>query len=251
MLRSKFLTIILCLFALLTQTSAFANKEGYAPVSGFARSFIMGSEIANATITIVETGEKTKTDNHGKFGPIDYPIGKPITLVIEKWGYHTTQSATVIVPPEGLTGPYNNITFQVPSVESYYLLSTIVGATENPQACHVAVTITAYHKNMDDDPQGEEGATVSLAAHPEQPPFYFDIFRSGPLKGKTNPFTKGLTSTSEDGGLLIFNVAPQDKPYVITATKPGVLFTESQFLCRKGMFINVSPPTGPMALKDR
>jgi hypothetical protein len=246
---SKYVTLIVLVFGLFTQTVAFASKDGFAPVSGFARSFIMGSEISNATITIVETGEKIKTDNHGKFGPFDYPIGKPITLVIEKWGYHTTQSATVIVPAEGLTGPYNNITFQVPSSESYYLLSTIVGAKEDPESCHVAVTITAYHKNMDDDPQGEKDATITLARRTENKPFYFDIFRSGPLKGKTNPFTKGLTQTSDDGGLLIFNLPPQDKPYTITATKPGVLFTESQFLCRKGMFINISPPRGPMALQ--
>src|SRR3990167_10817024 len=112
---SKFLALFLFALALLTQSTAYASKEGYAPVSGFARSFILGSEIANAAITIVETGEKITTDNHGKFGPIDYPIGKPITLMLQKWGYHTTQSATVIVPPEGLTWPYNNITFQVPS----------------------------------------------------------------------------------------------------------------------------------------
>src|SRR5690348_16240032 len=117
----KFFAVFLFAIALLAQTTAYASKEGYATMSGFARSFILGSEISNATITIVETGEKIKTDNHGKFGPFDYPIGKPITLVLEKWDYHTTQSATIIVPPEGLTGPYNNITFQVPSRESYFL----------------------------------------------------------------------------------------------------------------------------------
>lgn len=247
---SKFITALLFTLVLLFQASAYASKPGYAPVSGFARSFIMGSEIDNATITIVETGEKIKTDYHGKFGPFDYPIGKPITLVIEKWDYHTTQSATIIVPPEGLTGPYNNITFQVPSREAYYLLSTIVGANEDPNACHVATTITAYHKNMDDIPQGEENAIINVVGHPDQQPFYFDIFHSGPLKGKTNPFTKGLTQTSEDGGVLIFNLPPQDKPYTITATKGGKIFTETQFLCRKGMFINLSPPQGPMALKE-
>lgn len=245
---SKFLTAFSLMLILPLSFNAYASKDGLAPVSGFARSFIMGSEIANATITIVETGEKLKTDDHGKFGPIDYPIGKPITLVLEKWGYHTTQTATVIVPPEGLTGPYNNITFQVPSSESYYLLSAIVGAKEDPNSCHLAVTITAYHKNMDDIPQGEQNSVISLNIRSDQPVFYFDIFHSGPLKGKTNPFTKGLTQTSEDGGLLIFNLSPQDKPYIISATKPGVLFTESRFLCRKGMFINISPPQGPMAL---
>jgi len=171
-------------------------------------------------------------------------------LVLEKSGYHTTQSVTTIVPPEGLSGPYNNITFQVPSREAYYLLSAIVGANEDPNACHIAATITAYHKNMDDIPQGEEAATIKVIGNRDRAPFYFDIFHSGPLKGKTNPFTKGLTQTSEDGGVLIFNLPPQDKPYILTATKAGKMFTEVQFLCRKGMFINLSPPQGPMALEN-
>jgi len=229
-----------------TQTIAMVQT---APVSGFARSFIMGTEIANATITILETGEKIKTDKHGKFGPINYPIGKPITLQLEKWEYRTTQTGTFIVPKEGLNGPYNNITFQVPSIESYYLLSAIVGASEDPNSCHVAATITAYHKTLDDDPQGEADATVTLSARLPAPAFYFDIFQSGPLKGKTNPFTKGLKKTSEDGGLLIFNLPPQDRLYTISAEKAGVMFTQAQFWCRKGAFINLSPPQGPMVLK--
>lgn len=249
MLKHKHLFILFLLYSLLNGVNCYAGRPGFAPVSGFARSFIMGSEIGNANITIVETGKIIKTDNHGKFGPFDYPVGKPITLMLVKSGYHTTQSATVVVPPEGLTGPYNNITFQVPSSEAYYLLSTVVGAKEDPNACHVAATITAYHKNMDDDPQGEADATVSLRGYTEQPTFYFDIFQSGPLKGKTNPFTKGLTKTTEDGGLLIFNLPPQEKPYVMTASKAGVMFTEIQFLCRKGMFVNISPPQGPMAVQ--
>ena len=102
---------------------------------------------------------------------------------------------------------------------------------------------------MNDDPQGEVGATVTINGRRVDKPFYFDIFKSGPLKDKTNPFVKGLTSTSEDGGLLIFNLPPQGKPYIISAEKPGVMFTQAQFVCRKGMFINLSPPLGPMALK--
>src|SRR5579864_9371731 len=105
--------LLLAVLALTASNLVFA--EATAPVSGFARSFIMGSIISNATVTILETGQKLKTDSKGHFGPIQYPIGKPITLTIEKWEYKTTQTATVIVPPEGLTGPYNNITFQVPS----------------------------------------------------------------------------------------------------------------------------------------
>lgn len=228
-------------------TSVCFAQSATAPVSGFARSFILNMAIANAKITILETGQALKTDNNGHFGPIEYPIGKPITLVLEKWGYKTTQSGTIIVPPGGLTSPYNNITFQVPSIETYYLLAAIVGATIDENKCHVTTTISAYHKTLNDDPQGEPNADVSLIPAVDEKPFYFDIFKEGPLKGKTNPFTKNLIHTSEDGGMAFFNLPPRDEPYVITATKSGVTFSEAQFLCRKGVFINISPPQGPMA----
>lgn len=231
-------------------TAAFATlHEETAPVSGFARSFVLGTPLADATITILETGLTIKTDAKGHFGPIFYPIGKPITLVFEKLGYKTTQSGTVMVPKSGLTGPYDNITFQVPSLETYYLLAAIVGAKINDENCHVTSTITAYHKTMDDDPQGEVNAKVSLTPYINEIPFYFDIFTEGPLKGKTNPFTKGLVQTSEDGGVAFFNLPPSDAPYTLSAVKAGVIFSETRFLCRKGAFINISPPRGPMAQK--
>jgi hypothetical protein len=219
-----------------------------APVSGFARSFILDRPIPHAVITILETGKKIMTDERGSFGPFQYPVGQPITLQLEKFEYKTTQTATVIVPPEGLTSPLNNMTFQVPSIESYYLLATVVGAKEDENFCHLAATITAFHKTMEDCPQGEIGATVSISPSVNETPFYFDVFRSGPLKDKTNPFTKNLTQTSEDGGVLIFNVPPSDKPYTITARKNGIVFSQATFTCQKGVFINVSPPLGPMAL---
>ena len=110
MLKSRLFTAAtLSAITLFAAEPSEASAPGMAPVSGFARSFILGSEISNATITILETGKKLQSDNHGKFGPFDYPIGKPITLVIEKWEYHTTQSPTVIVPPEGLTSPHKNL----------------------------------------------------------------------------------------------------------------------------------------------
>jgi len=224
-------------------------KEETAPVSGFARSFLIGTEISNATITVLETGLKLKTDNHGYFGPFQYPIGKPLTLAFEKWGYKSTQSGTVIVPKEGLTGPHDNITFQIPSIETYYLLDAIIGAHVDDKKCHVVTTILAYGKTMDDVPQGESGAKLLLTPSIDEPVFYFDIFKDGPLKGKTNPFTKGLTEASEDGGAGYINLPPRDEPYTISAIKDGKVFTEAKFICRKGAFINISPPRGPMALQ--
>ena len=57
-----------------------------------------------------------------------------------------------------------------------------------------------------------------------------------------------LTLLALDAFSARFNLPPRDEPYTITAVKEGVSFTEAQFICRKGAFINVSPPRGPMAL---
>lgn len=223
-------------------------KPTTAPVSGFARSFVLGKKIANATITILENGHKLYTDKNGNFGPFQYPIGKPITLQFEKWGYKTTQTATIIVPPEGLTGAYDNITFQVPSIVTYHALAKIIGAPIDDNSCHVTTTITAYHKTLDDYPQGISDTVVTIKPAMEVTPFYFDIFTTGILKGKTNPFTRGLVKTSEDGGVAFFNLPPSDQLYVISVTKKGMRFSEAKFLCKKGAFINISPPNGPTEL---
>ena len=238
--------IIFFLFTIFLFNISYAYQNT-APVSGFARSFILGNPIKDARITVLETSQVIYTDQMGHFGPIQYPIGKPITLILEKIGFKTTQTGTVIVPPSGLSGPYDNITFQVPSLESYYLLAGIIGAKIDDEACHVTTTIIAYHKTMDDLPQGESHAKAILMPFVNEMPFYFDIFKDGPLKDKTNPFAHALTETSEDGGVAFFNLPPRDEPYTLSAIKPSVTFTEAQFICRKGAFINISPPQGPMA----
>lgn len=228
---------------------AEARLVDSAPVSGFARSFLSGEVIPDATVTVLESGLSLKTDKNGRFGPFYHPIGQRITLEITKSGYVTTQSATVTVPAEGLTGPYDNITFQVPSTYVFYLLSKSVGAALDDESCHVTATVTAFHKTMDDIPQGEKDATVMLEPAIKAQPFYFDIFTSGPLKGKTYPFPTGLTVTSDDGGVAFFNVPPSEKPYRMIAVKSGVRFTEAEFMCEKGKFINLSPPRGPSAMQ--
>ncbi len=244
--KINFLNVVLLSIPTLLCTSIFA-QENLAPVTGFTQSFITNNPIANANITVLETGQTGLSNEKGEFGPINYPVGKSITLRFKKVGYKTTQSATVIVPPDGLNSPYNNITFQVPAIELYYLLIAIVGAKVDPNSCHVTTTIIAYHKTLHDVPQGEPGATITLTPYVNEIPFYFDIFKDGPLKGQTNPFTRGLTTTSEDGGVALFNLPPRDQPYTISAVKSGVTFTSAQFICRKGEFINISPPQGPMA----
>jgi len=234
---------------LLVSMPVLANTQHDVPVKGFARSFISGSEIKDATITILETGQRIKTNAQGQFGPFYYPIGKPLTLFLEKTGYHPTQSATVFVPSKGLINDDAQMTLQVPSRIAYYFLTQVIGANENPNSCHVATTITSFHKTLDDDRQGETGATLRLNGHPISGTFYFNIFQDGWLKDKTNPFTKNLTKTTEDGGALIFNLEPREKLYVLSANKAGVVFNQVHFLCRRGVFINLSPPFGPSIIK--
>src|SRR5580700_7659148 len=93
-------------FTLLLSTYSYAESHT-APVTGIAQSFLTTAPIADATITVLETGTQVKTNEQGAFGPIQYPVGKPITLVFSKPGFVTTQSDTAIVPEQGLTDSYN------------------------------------------------------------------------------------------------------------------------------------------------
>lgn len=237
------------LLILTLSTSIHANKSPQnAPVSGFAREFMLNTPLKNGSITILETGERLQTNDKGEFGPILYPVGKPITLVFEKWSYPTFQSGTMIVPKQGLNTEHNNITFQIPNIAMFQLLKLFLGAKFNDNACHVATTITAFNKTLDDVPQGIAGAKVTLTPKVNETPYYFGIFASGPFKGYTSPFAKGLTETTEDGGVAFFNLPPRNEPYKISASKNGVKFSEAAFICKKGAFVNISPPLGPKVL---
>lgn len=222
-------------------------------ISGFARSFISGQPIADATITVLENPQlKFKTDSAGKFGPFEWPVGEPITLVFEKpgsfWtGYKTTQTATVIVPPQGINDAnfLKNISFQVPSNMAYKFLSFAMGESENPEACQIAATVTPPNTTLDDIPQGVEGVTVSLSPKVNVRTYYFGIF---PIIHKTNPFIRNLKSTSLDGGVAFINVPPGE--YTMEAKKDDISFSKVSIKARKGMIVNASPPLGPTMLAD-
>jgi hypothetical protein len=152
------------------------------------------------------------------------------------------------VPPEGMMGSLHNITFQVPSIATFYLFATIIGAKFDDEKCHVVTTVLANGRTLDSPRQGEPNAKVTLSPFINETPFYFDLFKGGLFKNKTNPFTKGLTAVTEDGGVGFINLPVSDIPYSLSAEKAGVTFSTVKFLCRKGAFINISPPGGPMAL---
>ncbi len=228
-------------------------RDNTALVSGFARSFVSGEPIADATITVLENDKLTfQTDSSGKFGPFEWSIGQPITLVLEKhgslWsGYKTTQTATVIVPPEGINDKnfLKNISFQVPSNLAYQILSWAMGITEDPDACQIATTITPPNTTMDDIPQGVAGVKVTLSPNINTKPFYFGIF---PLIDKTNPWVRSLEATSLDGGVVFSNIPPGE--YTMEAQKEGAVFSKVTFKARKGVLVNASPPQGPIMLEE-
>jgi hypothetical protein len=229
-----------------------ASSMPTAKVEGFASSFLTGKPLSLADITIFETKEKFKTDQNGRFGPFSYPVGKNITLILEKPGFRTTQSATITVPPDGLTGKHNEISFQVPSYIAFSLFSIAMGVKVDENACQVTATVTDYKKTMDDIPQGKAGVKVVLTPDVNIKPFYFGIFNAGPLKHKTNPFQRNLTCTSLDGGIGFLNVPPSDEPYTLTAiSEDGTEFSKVRFTAMKGAFINISPPPWAQCIKRR
>jgi hypothetical protein len=228
-------------------------KEGYTLVSGFARSFISGEPIPGARITALENDQLIlTTDTAGQFGPFEWPIGQELTLVCEKsgsfWsGYRTTQTPTFIVPTQGIndSNKMKNISFQVPSNMAYKLLSVAMGISEDPECCQIAATITPPNKTMDDIPQGIKGVKAILSPSVSSAPFYFGMF---PVAHKTNPFRRGLNSTSLDGGVAFTNVPPGN--YTLTAEKDNIPFSTITIKARKGVVINASPPNGPTMLVE-
>ncbi len=228
-------------------------KSGVAKVSGVALSFVSTWPISGGRITAIEDKKlELYTDSSGKFGPFEWPVGEPITLVFEKpgslWsGYKTTQSATLIVPPEGINDDdyLKNIAFQVPSNLACKFLSWAMGVTEDTQACQIAATITPPNTTMDDIPQGVADVKVTLSPNVNIKPFYFGIF---PIIHKTNPFIRTLEATSLDGGVAFLNV-PEGE-YNLEAKKNGVTFSTTKIKARKGVLVNACPPNGPTMLKE-
>jgi hypothetical protein len=220
-------------------------KSQKALVSGFARSFVSGAPISNATITVIEDEQLTfHTDSLGRFGPFEWSVEEPITLVFEKpgsfWsGYKTTQTATLIVPLDN-ENFLKNISFQVPSNMAYKVLALAMGVTEDPLACQIAATVTPPNTTLDDIPQGVADVKVTLSPDVNKKAFYFGIF---PVIHKTNPFNRTLQATSLDGGVAFVNVPPGE--YTLEAKKEDLTFSKVTIKARKGVLVNASPPHGP------
>lgn len=228
----------------------------WVPVEGYTKALVGDAPLSGATIKVLETGTQLSTNEKGQFGFCAKP-GAQITLELTKKSaavldnYQTVQSATVIVPPEGLTESSNVITFQVPRKITYAGFESILvhkyGFQSDSLGCNVVTTVTAYGKTLADDPQGEPGSKL-LLWHGHEPIRKFTAIYFGIMFGKTNPLSTNMQLTSEDGGVMIYNLAPSKYLYYLSAEKTGKHFTKISFLCRPHTFINLSPPYGPTAI---
>jgi len=225
------------------------NVRGHAFIFG-----LLGEMLEGATYAVLERpdlGQMT-TGAGGAFG-FGAQVGDNVTIVMSKDEYRTTQTSTMRVLPGPTYAGTTELTVQIPSTVMWEFMKLIVekesGVSMDSSACQVVVTVCAANKTMENVPQGEPNTTVAI--HPPMPagsapPFYFGAFKEGLLKNLTDPFAKGLTSTSFDGGVVFLNVPASDEPYVITAYKEGIVdFSYTVIQCTAGSFVNGSPPWGP------
>lgn len=219
-------------------------------VEGRAYEYGPGGFVSGATVRVlgdVISRRTTFTDSEGFF-TMNATVGEELTLVLSKDGYTTVQSATVTVPPEGLRGKYAQMTFQVPTDTIFELFQLATGSHLNTSLCHLVVTVCALNKTIDDAPQGEPGVEVFLDP-PGPKAFFFGVFRN-----LTNPFARGLNTTSADGGVLFANVAPlpAGQAYTVRAAKPGVTLSTTRLICTPGnrYLVNASPPHGPNVIAE-
>ena len=199
-----------------------------------------GKSINNAEIIDLRTRDSWKTGYDGRVYIETYP-GRTLTLMMKKKGFGTVQAGTVIVPHTGLTGHFNEITFQTPGNLLYNTLETTLGKTKK-DCSHIVTTIQRKPYNMHID-RGEAGARVylrDLQGKEVEPAQYI-----GQLIGITD-WPKFLTShwlkkigakklsykfsesaTSPDGAAIFLNV-PKGQ-YVLTVEKK-VVFLHSLLL---------------------
>lgn len=223
----------------LVRISAFNFAAFGRPVAG-ARIFALGQPHA----TLATTDASGRAELH-------HPPGEEITLVIERQGFVTTQSVTLTVPPEGLVGRNEEITFQTMPTWFFEVAKRWLRVPEVPGRRHLITTVTAAGKTLRDPRQGEPRAVVRMTRDEravEVTPVYLGIV---PLVHKTDLVTarwrRGVT-TSADGGVLL--PALELGTYSVDAHAPGRRFRAAKAVLRKDSpaLVNLSPPWGPQAL---
>lgn len=228
-----------------------------------------------------------QTGTNGKVS-FQWPVGEELTLKLQpSLSYPEIQSATVIVPPEGLTGDYGEITFQVPNTFVYMAFRSALQmkyySNGRNDSCHVVTTITPPDKNLHHCPHGVAGVQIELDPPQYDQVHYFGIIESGMFSCKTDIPTFFLqaginflyhlissqfdgdnvafrepiqqfehVATTEDGGAMLLNVKARKELYTLRAidpTRPDLKFTPIHFYCHAGGLVNASPPQSIKIIK--
>ena len=217
-----------------------------------------GRPIAGAWVSVREQpGLRLCTGRDGRVQMFVAP-GSTVTAIGEHRGCQAIQTATIVVPEDGLVGDQKALTLQVPLALTFGVLRRLL-TRPRPGCHHMATTITATGKTLLDSPQGEPGARLVLQRLDGRgdcgdAPIYLGAV---PVIHKTEfaraiLAVRGLVTplgcSSVDGGVLIANV-PRGR-YVMTASKDGVRFTSVEIVIDDGSpaLLNVSPPHAPRVI---
>ena len=267
-----------------------------ADVEVRVRWFIADFPIRGATVHVLNEGEgehgfvlSRQTDRNGKIS-FQWPVGEELTLQLLPSPLNARmQSATVVVPEEGLTGEFGEITFQAASVPTYIAFRMALRmkyfSLGGEDMCTVVTTVTPPDKSLYDCPHGLAGVQVDLDPPNYDQKYYFGIIEDGVLDCKMdfisffgqaginylyhrlqNPFhTRNrnnfstpiglleMDRTSEDGGVMFLNVQARAEPYTMVARdplNPNRRFSSPKFYCYKGGLVNASPPHGVTLIED-
>jgi len=226
------------LVALCLAVGACGGDDGVT-IDGDAFLFNGGTgldgRVPGATVTLVEHPDRhvtTAADGHFQF--TGFAEGDEATFELA-YANHAIQTGTLTVG----SAPIERVTFQVVHEAIYANIADMLGITPEPSKCQIVTTVTRVGKSLyDEGAHGEAGATVTIS-----PP----LAGEGPIYFNASVLPqRGLTETSEDGGVLFLQVPPGE--YTLTATKTGVTFRPVRMKCRAGYLVNASPPWGLQAL---
>lgn len=208
-------------------------------VSGNAFDFAGSPEarIAGATVTLVEDPTRTTvTAADGSFAFDGFARGDEATFDLTFPNYHPVRTGTLVIE-----GDVERLSFQVVHEAIYTALADSLAIQPDPTKCQIVTTVTRIGKSIYDmGAHGEAGATVAMApaTGAAEGPIYFN--------SSVQP-ERGLTETSDDGGVLFLNVTPGE--YGLTATKAGATFRTFKMKCAAGLLVNASPPWGLQRLQ--
>lgn len=250
------------------------KSKPVALVEVWAKRYETFRPVGGAEIVDLRTGERWRTGADG-YAHLRVETGRTLCLAFNKAGFPDTQTATVTVPEQGLTGPDNEITLQAPSRGLYRLLRLAVGKPK-PGTHYIVTTVSAAGRNLHDNPgeegrgiafrtpDGEKGVSVALKSL-DGKTVLRDAMYLGNIGGISEwvrpiltarlPFLRALRArkTSRDGGLIFRDVPPGE--YVLEASKTGrdgrpMAFTSTRVSVLKDSpeLINASPPHGPKVL---